>query len=279
MREDRMDEFIRDVAREGYNRPPEPPRDQMWERIRAERKAAAAGDVAPQDSGDGDAAVVPLHRRVPRWVWRALPVAALLLLSFGLGRLSLMYQRPGAPVATAPQATKQTPATTSPAVTPAVSGPSRLASNPEVGGEAPEAARQPAAGRDRPQPQPQAQPQPQSRSLYRFAAAQTLGQAEMLLTAFRADTRERGQVDPQVRQWASDVLSSTRLLIDSPAGRDPKLRGLLEDLELVLVQIVQMPVGKPVGPGDADLVDHALQERDLLPRLRTAVPAGASAQT
>ena len=115
--------------------------------------------------------------------------------------------------------------------------------------------------------------------MYRLAAAQTLGQAELLLTSFRADARQRGVVDPQLAQWAGDVLSSTRLLIDSPAGRDPKLRPLLEDLELVLVQIVQLRAAPDARPGDAELVDRALQERDILPRLRTAVPAGASAQT
>ncbi len=117
-------------------------------------------------------------------------------------------------------------------------------------------------------------------SVYRFAAAQTLGQAEMLLTSFRAETRARGTVDPQVAEWAGEVLASTRLLLDSPAGRDPKTRALLEDVELVLAQIVQLRAD-PAGAarGDADLIDHALQQRDLLPRLRTAVPAGAPVGT
>ncbi|HEX9106206.1 MAG TPA: hypothetical protein VF832_03240, partial [Longimicrobiales bacterium] len=106
------------------------------------------------------------------------------------------------------------------------------------------------------------------------------GQAELLLTSFRAESKARGSVDPQVAEWAGDILSSTRLLLDSPAGRDPKLKGLLEDLELVLAQIVQLrDVPANARRGDADLIDHALQQRDLLPRLRTAVPAGAPVGT
>ncbi len=111
--------------------------------------------------------------------------------------------------------------------------------------------------------------------LYRLAAAQTLTQAEALLTAYRAS--EAPEQDPeaarQLGSWGRQVLSSTRLLIDSPAGDDPHLRALFNDLELVLVQIIQLS-GARLEPGDRDLIDHALEDRDLLPRIRTAVPAG-----
>ena len=114
--------------------------------------------------------------------------------------------------------------------------------------------------------------------LYRMAAAQTLTQAEALLTAYRAGSaRER---DPaaarQLGTWGREVLGSTRLLIDSPAGDDPQLRALLNDLELVLVQIIQLS-GAQLDAGDRELIDRALQDRDLLPRIRTAVPAGIAA--
>lgn len=290
MKEDRMDELIRDLARDGYNPPPEASRDEMWRRIRAARKAGrlSSGDVALTEAGDpgvpGDlpADVIPFRRRAQRWAWRALPVAALLLLSFGLGRLSLVYQRPAATVATRQAETK------APAGGPAkLQAPGESRTPGSLAAASPSEQRTPDAaapvnrtfalntarpGSSQPQPQPHS-------SMYRLAAAQTLGQAELLLTSFRADARQRGVVDPQLAQWAGDVLSSTRLLIDSPAGRDPKLRPLLEDLELVLVQIVQLRAAPDARPGDAELVDRALQERDILPRLRTAVPAGASAQT
>jgi len=111
--------------------------------------------------------------------------------------------------------------------------------------------------------------------LYRMAAAQTLTQAEALLTAFRAsgtpDESRAGM--QQLGSWGRQVLGSTRLLIDSPAGDDPQLRALLEDLELVLVQIIQLSGGK-LDPADRELVKGALENSDLLPRIRTAVPAG-----
>jgi hypothetical protein len=125
-------------------------------------------------------------------------------------------------------------------------------------------------------------PQPEAGDparVYRLAAAQTLTQAEALLTAYRADGAPAR--DPatavQLGRWSRDVLGSTRLLIDSPAGQDPQLSALLEDLELVLVQIVQLS-GDPADPADRALIDRALQDRNLLPRIRTAVPAGDHAE-
>lgn len=111
--------------------------------------------------------------------------------------------------------------------------------------------------------------------LYRMAAAQTLTQAEALLTAFRTSGAQ--QQTPagtqQLASWGRQVLGSTRLLIDSPAGNDPQLRALLDDLELVLVQIIQLSGGE-LDPADRELVEGALEDSDLLPRIRTAVPAG-----
>ncbi len=111
--------------------------------------------------------------------------------------------------------------------------------------------------------------------LYRLAAAQTLTQAEALLVAYRAS--EAPERDPaaarELASWGRQVLGGTRLLIDSPAGDDPQLRSLLNDLELVLVQIIQLS-GAPLDPSDRELIDRALEARDLLPRIRTAVPAG-----
>ena len=113
--------------------------------------------------------------------------------------------------------------------------------------------------------------------LYRMAAAQTLTQAEALLTAFR--TSAAPQQTPadmqQLRSWGRQVLGSTRLLIDSPAGDDPQLRALLEDLELVLVQIIQLSGGE-LDATDRELVEGALENSNLLPRIRTAVPAGVA---
>ena len=113
--------------------------------------------------------------------------------------------------------------------------------------------------------------------LYRLAAVQTLSQAEAVLTAYRTGG-DVARSDPSTRQlgsWAREVLGSTRLLIDSPAGADPRLRPLLNDIELVLVQIVRLS-GAPLDSTERALIDRALRDHDLLPRIRTAVPAGAT---
>jgi hypothetical protein len=111
--------------------------------------------------------------------------------------------------------------------------------------------------------------------LYRLAAAQTLTQAEALLTAYRASgvPEQNPAAARQLESWGRQVLSSTRLLIDSPAGDDPQLRALFNDLELVLVQIIQLS-GAQLDPSERALINRALEDRDLLPRIRTAVPAG-----
>ena len=102
-------------------------------------------------------------------------------------------------------------------------------------------------------------------------------QAEAVLTAYRGveGTGRDPQAMQQAARWARDVLSSTRLLIDSPAGRDPQMRALFTDLELVLAQIVQLS-GTPLQDSERDLIDRAMRDRDLLPRLRSAVPAGSA---
>jgi hypothetical protein len=113
--------------------------------------------------------------------------------------------------------------------------------------------------------------------LYRLAAVQTLTQAEALLTAYRAsDVATRNPAAArQLGTWGREVLSSTRLLLDSPAGDDPQLRPLLNDIELVLVQIIRLS-GAPLDSSDRALIDRAMRDRALLPRIRTAVPAGVA---
>ena len=113
--------------------------------------------------------------------------------------------------------------------------------------------------------------------LYRLAAVQTLTQAEALLTAYRASSVADRSPDAakHLGVWGRDVLGSTRLLLDSPAGEDRQLRSLLNDLELVLVQVIQLS-GTPLDANERALIDRAMRDRDLLPRIRTAVPAGVA---
>ncbi|OLC02824.1 MAG: hypothetical protein AUH45_07500 [Gemmatimonadetes bacterium 13_1_40CM_69_22] len=106
---------------------------------------------------------------------------------------------------------------------------------------------------------------------YRVAAAQYLTRAEALLTGFRTETRV-GQRDVQFAAQARDLLATTRLMLDSPAATDARLKGLLEDLELVLAQIAQLPPGGDTE--DVQLINQGLEQHSVLLRLRTANPAG-----
>ena len=106
---------------------------------------------------------------------------------------------------------------------------------------------------------------------YRVAAAQYLTRTEALLTGFRVETRG-GEPAGQFTAQARDLLGTTRLMLDSPAARDPRLKSLLEDLELVLAQIAQLPSGS--DREDVQLINQGLDQRSVLLRLRTAIPAG-----
>ena len=126
-----------------------------------------------------------------------------------------------------------------------------------------------AGGGERPAPSPQSQV---PSAAYALAAIQHLTQAEALLTSFRADARGGKEADAQLSAWAKDLLVSTRLMLDSPAGSDPRMRRLLEDLELVLAQIAQL--GAQRAGDERNLIDEAVEGRNVLPRLRTTIPAG-----
>ena len=106
--------------------------------------------------------------------------------------------------------------------------------------------------------------------VYQVAATQYLSRTETFLTAFRADLRA-GRATGFTGQ-ARDLLTTTRLLLDSPAADDPRMRALLEDLELVLVQISQLPTAR--DRHDTDLITQDMDERSVLPKLRSAIPAG-----
>jgi hypothetical protein len=191
---------LRDAA-EAYHRPPETPREQIWERIQSGRGAEGRRPSV----------------RPPLWIG----LAAALALAFGLGRLS-----------TRPE--------------------TRWSAEPSI------AAVSPARGS----------------VAIRVAAAEHLEQAESFLTLFRASVRAGGP-DRLAPPTARQLLATNRLLLDSPASSDPRLRVLLEDLELVLAGIAQLsPDG---GSEDLDLVNTDLERSAVLLRLRAAVPAGNGA--
>jgi hypothetical protein len=69
---------------------------------------------------------------------------------------------------------------------------------------------------------------------------------------------------------AMALLSTTRLLLDSPAATDEKLNGLLQDLELILARIAMLRNGSTGNSEDLQMIRNALVDRDVVPRVHTA---------
>jgi hypothetical protein len=102
---------------------------------------------------------------------------------------------------------------------------------------------------------------------YELETSRYLGQTAALLVALPSEVRSGG-TSAQFASRAGDLLTRTRLLMDSPAANDPAMRGLLDDLELVLMQVVRLQNSD--NRTDLDLINRALEQRDVIPRLRTA---------
>lgn len=274
--DERFEAFLERHA-EAYNRPPETPREAMWEAI----------DAARPGRGDrrDDGTVIPLSSRRPaRWAAWAVAAAAVLILGIALGRLST--ERTGDPssgagptVATAPDTIDETPEPidSAPSAPDELAGATRDENGPgsetrvaAADARDPAPARRARDGREQEPRRPVAEPD--ARDLYRLASTRMLAQAETILVQYRADRRS-ARIDPAIGRWAKDALSSTRLLLDSPAAGDARMRSLLEDLELVLAQIVH--VAGAGEPGDeAEWLDRTIEDRDMIPRLRMAIPKG-----
>lgn len=263
---DRLDTVIRGAVRD-LDVPPPTPREAMWARIEAARRPV----------------VIPLRprRSWPRW---AVGLAAVLALGIGIGRWTMRQPGPGPEpaIVTAPDRIDRPAGPESPALPPA-DAPPQVADEPIREVAPPEAAV--AALPLRPVPAARAPVRPaapavppapstggSTEDVYRLASVQMLTQAETLLTQFRAGGAA-APVDPQLSRWARDMLASTRLLLDSPAGRDRATSALLHDLELILVQIVQLSSG-PAGAGEREMINETMESRDVLPRIRTAIPTG-----
>ena len=104
--------------------------------------------------------------------------------------------------------------------------------------------------------------------VYRVAAVNYFQRTDTFLSFFRSDA-PLGLVDADVANWAGELLTTARLMLDSPAGNDPHLRQLLEDLELVLAQISQY--ASQQSDDELDLIEEGLEEQDLMLRLRAAL--------
>lgn len=294
-----MDARLRDLAKE-YNRPSGMvPREAMWQAIAPAVHAARTPDIAPA-APDITPRTARKRRHIAPYAWGAALAAGLVL--------GIMLERevlaPHSPVSIAAKpssgdtqrvatgvspATPATPYAGSPIGTTTPNGATSGNTAPSGRGALPGSRVASADTRSSAGREAGANAQNSSTNttetaaaaqrLYQLAARQTLIQAEALLTAYRAsDGQQRDQESmQQAGRWARDVLSSTRLLLDSPAANDPQFRALFTDLELVLAQIVQLS-GAPLQAGERELIDRAMRDRDLLPRLRSAVPAGATTE-
>jgi hypothetical protein len=287
MTDDNFEKFLKKTA-QGYNVPPvRVPREEMWAGIQAKR---AAGPRVVYGGGT----TAPVHeRRFGTKVWLGAAAAAMLLVATGVGIGRLTAPTPAATVASKPGSLPVQPVTVSgeQSASPAASAPTAVASattrNPEASTGNQNVSsnvgitRRPGSGQNVASnaqvPGTSAQPPrlaPAPTSAYQLTALQNLSEAEALLTSFRSRSSADQQMDAQLGTWARQLLTNTRLLLDSPVGDDPQRRPLLQDLELVLVQIVQQ-LSPGSTPQDRELIEKTLQQNHVMTRLRTAIPAGA----
>jgi hypothetical protein len=182
------------ALKETWRVPPEPPLAEMWQVIESRSFA-------------------PAQTRRP-WIRTVLPLAATLVLGFGLGQVVPRLASPNRP-------TKDTAQETSDRTT--------------------------------------------EQAAFVGVATNYLERVTALLVNLTDESRQ-GKPLEGTNERARDLLATTRLLLDSPNVNDPHLRDLLDDLELVLAQIVRLP-GRAAAP-DVYLIDQALDQREVLPRLR-----------
>jgi hypothetical protein len=258
--DDRVDALLRQMAAEEYNRPPQiVPREQMWDVIQQ--------GLGTGDRGLGHAGVIPLSRmrRIPRWVYYAAAAVLLLAVGIQVGRQLGPKAPQQAVLPPQPVQPESLGTPLSPDSSPLVAPRTDLVAIPRSDD---------GKGAPRPKPGPERQFNPNlgddiSARAYTVAAAQHLTEAEAMLTAFKGDLSQ-GRMDAEIASWGKELLSNTRLLLDSPAARDPARRKLLQDLELLLVQIVQL--SPKASARDRDLIRGALTDDQVLTRLRTAIP-------
>ena len=283
MTEDKFEEFLQKAA-QGYNEPPaRAPREDMWSAIQAQR---AAGPRVVYGGGS------PMRespvRRFGSRIWLGAAAAAVLFLAtgVGIGRWSASRGASSSVAAVNAPRADSSPASRERALTTAAPGDAGGVASTQTGGGGSVASVRGATDRNARSQQIEPRSGNGSRvalggssansnssSAYQLTAVRHLSEAEALLTSFRARSTTDQQMDAQLGIWARELLSNTRLLLDSPVANDPQRRPLLEDLELVLVQIVQLSPGST--PQDRELIERTLQQDHVMTRLRTAIPAGS----
>ena len=283
MNDDRFDELLQEAARE-HNSAPETPRAEMWAAIAAARGTARGAGAAPAEkTAPAPVRVIPLYSRHRRALGGAAGLAATLLVGILIGRATTPATAPQPQVATIAKSPAASTSADDPGkmgtgpVIPLPTGPSNTVQGAAtVVAQAPDGAhREPTiasesrsgvrSGTLTPREAARAGAAP-----YRVAAMQHLVTTEALLVSLRSDVRA-GRKDTTIATWAGQLLGTTRMLMDSPAGRDPQLKQLLEDLELVLAQISRLP-GAQGEAADLGLIDDAVRHRQIMTRLRALSP-------
>jgi len=285
MTDDRMDEIIRDAARD-YNRPPAggAPREEIWARVQRARQAPRAAS-APTTTAP---------RR--EWIWRGVGIAAVLAIGIAIGQY---VERSHTARSTSPETARQIASSTPDTARNPDSLASRSASpetsvaSPVEGTRSPQLAVGPAPAavrstRERSNQEPIAGrglspstsgPQTSDGLALRLALVKHLAGTEAMLTSFRTSAKS-GDVDSQILVWARDLLRTTRLLQTSAASaNDPALRRLLDDLELVLLQISQYTAKASDHAQELELIERSIEKRGVIAKLRTTTPAAFPAGT
>lgn len=103
-------------------------------------------------------------------------------------------------------------------------------------------------------------PDPLQRTTYDY-----LDDAEVLLASLPGSA---AAMDERFIADARQLLTTTRMLLDSPVGADPRMRDVLEDLELVLAQMARLRAAP--RPEELTFIAAAMSARDVVPRLRNA---------
>ncbi len=271
MSDEQFEEFLKREA-QAYNPPPSAvPREEMWETIRASRAAhAAAGREAGASPRFGGA--MPIRKDKPTLRYASLiGMAATLVLGIGIGRYAL--QRDDAVTQLASQIEsamtgQQQPSSPFPDSMP--DGPIGSAATPDASlvtlATAPmDARRQPSQSRVAVRTAASETVMSEPNAAMQIVSRDHLSRAEALVSVVAASPADAA-MDSLTGRWARDMLTNTRLLLDSPAGEDPVRRRLLEDLETVLVQLLQRTGG---AVDERALIDRTLERTQLLSRLRS----------
>lgn len=265
MNRDRIDELLAQGARD-YNQPGRVPREEMWARIQASRRARpAAGQTSTS-------------RRI--WVGPSVGIAAAAILAVGIviGRRLERATPSAPPVATQNQQNTQNTATAKTDSTPALVAerPAPVANRDSLI----QKLREETKNTDRRAHElvatskgSSSERQPVENNLaYRLVVLQHLAGSEAMITAFRTEAR-RGELDAQLATWSRELLSTTRMLEASAATEDPTMKRLLEDLDLVIAQIVQYTTHGTNNSEELDLIERSITTRGVITKLRSTVSA------